>query len=127
MDFESGINYELCLAIEETKDPNIKIRQKAEDKIKKLAEENLGELLLDLSKNISNIEIKKEIRQISSSLFKNILLHPRYSENYLDLSSEIKNQIKEQIFHGFNNNELCIRISAALAICELLKLELLKN
>ena len=127
MDFESGINYELCLAIEETKDPNIKIRQKAEDKIKKLAEENLGELLLDLSKNISNIEIKKEIRQISSSLFKNILLHPRYSENYLDLSSETKNQIKEQIFHGFNNNELCIRISAALAICELLKLELSRN
>ena len=127
MDFEREINYELYLAIEETTDLNITIRKKAEEKIKKFAEDNLGELLLDLSKNISNIEIKKEIRQISSNLFKNILFHPGYSENYLDLSSEIKNQIKEQILLGFNTNELCIRISAALAICALLKIEIPRN
>ena len=40
MDFERGINYELCLDIEETADLNIKIRQKAEDRIKNLADEN---------------------------------------------------------------------------------------
>ena len=127
MDFERGINYELYLSIEETTDINIKIRQKAEDKIKNFAEENLGELLLDLSKIITNNEIKKEIRQISSNLFQNILMHPRYSEKYLDLSSEIKNKIKEQIFIGFNTGELCIRISVAFAICSLSKIEIPRN
>ena len=127
MDFERGINYELCLAIEETSDLNLKIRQKAEEKIKKLADENLGELLLDLSINISNSEIKKEIRQISSNLFQNILLHHRYSERYLDLSSELKSQIKEKIFLGFNTNELNIRLAAALAISAVAKIEIPRN
>ena len=127
MDYEREINYELCIILEETVDNNIKVRQKAEEKLKIIAEENLGELLIDLGKNISNIEIKKEIRQISSNLFQNILSLPRFSQLYLDLSSETKNQIKEQIFQGFNNNEIYIRISAALAICTLAKIEIPKN
>ena len=127
MDFERGINYELSILIEQTADNNIKIRQKAEEKLKQLAEENIGDLLLDLGKNISNIEIKKEIRQISSNLFQNILLIPRYSQYYLELSSETKTKIKEQIFQGFNTNEVYIRISAALALCSLAKIELPKN
>ena len=127
MDFERGINYELCLIIEETLDLNLKIRQKAEDKIRKLADENLGELLMDLSINISNTEIKKEIRQISSNIFQNILNHPRYSENYLDLSSELKNQIKEKIFSGFNTNDIPIRVSVAMSICTLSKIEIPRN
>ena len=56
------MNYELYLIIEEMSNSNAKIRQKAEEKIKKLAEENLGELLVDLCRNITSIEIKKEIR-----------------------------------------------------------------
>ena len=90
MDFERDINYELCIIIEETSDNNLKIRQKAQEKIKKFAEENLGELLLDLGKNISNIDIKKEIHQISSNIFQHILLSPRFSQDYLDLSCEKK-------------------------------------
>ena len=127
MDFERGINYELCLDIEETADLNIKIRQKAEDRIKNLADENLGDLLMDLSIIISNNEIKKEIRQISSNLFQNILFHQRYSEKYFDLSSELKNQIKEKIFQGFNINDISIRLSTSLAICALAKIEIPRN
>ena len=127
MDFEREINYELCIIIEETTDKNLKIRQKAQEKIKKFAEENLGELLLDLGKNISNIEIKKEIHQISSNIFQHILLSPRFSQDYLDLSCETKNKIKEQVFQGFNSNELYIRISAALSICSIAKVEIPKN
>ena len=81
------MNYELYLIIEEMSNSNAKIRQKAEEKIKKLAEENLGELLIDLCRNITNLEIKKEIRQINSNIFQNILIHPLYTQNYLDLSS----------------------------------------
>ena len=124
MDFERGINYELCLAIEETADSNAKIRQKAEDKIKNMANENLADLLIDLSINLSNNDIKIEIRQMSSNLFQNILFHQRYSEQYLDLSSELKNQIKDQIFLGFNTNDISIRVASALAICALAKIEI---
>ena len=127
MDFERDINYELCIIIEETSDNNLKIRQKAQEKIKKFAEENLGELLLDLGKNISNIDIKKEIHQISSNIFQHILLSPRFSQDYLDLSCETKNKIKEQIFQGFNSDKLYIRISAALSVCTLAKVEIPKN
>ena len=121
------MNYELYLIIEEMSSSNAKIRQKAEEKIKKLAEENLGELLIDLCRNITNIEIKKEIRQINSNLFQNILIHPLYTQNYLDLSSEIKNQIKDEIFLGFNSNDQYIRISSALALCVIAKIELSRN
>jgi len=124
---EREINYELCSIIEEMSSNNIKIRQKAEEKIKKLAEENLGELLIDLCRNIISLEINKEIRQINSNLFQNILIHPVYSQNYLDLCSEIKNQIKDEIFLGFNNNDQYIRISSALALCAIAKVELPKN
>ena len=127
MDFERGINYELCLALEETTDSNPKVRQKAEDRIKNFADENLGELLMDLSTNLSNNEIKKEIRQISSNLFQNLLFHQRYSEKYFDLSSELKNQIKEKIFLGFNTTEISIRVSSALSICALAKIEIPRN
>ena len=127
MDFESGINYELCKAIEETTNNNIKIRQKAEEKIKKLAEENLGELLLDLCKNISFMEIKKEVRQVNLNLLQNMLFHPKYLQDYLNLGSEIKNKIKEQIFLGFDNSDQYIRISSALAICLIGKIEIPRN
>ena len=121
------MNYELYLIIEEMSNSNAKIRQKAEEKIKKLAEENLGELLIDLCRNITNLEIKKEIRQINSNIFQNILIHPLYTQNYLDLSSEIKNQIKDEIFLGFNSNDQYIRISSALALCMIAKIELPRN
>ena len=121
------MNYELYLIIEEMSNSNAKIRQKAEEKIKKLAEENLGELLIDLCRNITNLEIKKEIRQINTNIFQNILIHPLYTQNYLDLSSEIKNQIKDEIFLGFNSNDQYIRISSALALCMIAKIELPRN
>ena len=66
MDFYSEINYNLYITIEQTSpENNIKTRQNAEEKIKKLAEENLGQLLIDLSSIMSDKELKSEIRQIS--------------------------------------------------------------
>ena len=61
MDFYSEINYNLYLTLEETSSENdIKIRQSAEEKIKKLAQENLGNLLIDLSNIMSDKEIKND-------------------------------------------------------------------
>ena len=79
MDFYSEINYNLYLTLEETSSENdIKIRQNAEEKIKKLAEENLGNLLIDLSNIMSDKELKNEIRQISFKIFQKILMLPRF-------------------------------------------------
>ena len=128
MDFYSEINYNLYITIEQTSpENNIKTRQNAEEKIKKLAEENLGQLLIDLSSIMSDKELKSEIRQISFKIFQNILMHPRYYENYLYLSSGIKNKIKDKIFQGFDSEEQNIRISAALAIYAISKIELPRN
>ena len=128
MDFYSEINYNLYLTLEETSTENdIKIRQNAEEKIKKFAEENLGELLIELSCIMADKELKNEIRQISFKIFQNILLHPRYYENYLYLGSGIKNKIKEKIFQSFDSEEQNIRISAALAIYAISKIELPRN
>ena len=54
-------------------------------------------------------------------------MHPRYYENYLYLSSGIKNKIKDKIFQGFDSEEQNIRISAALAIYAISKIELPRN
>ena len=128
MDFSSEINYNLYLTLEETSsENNIKTRQNAEERIKKLAEENLGELLYDLSSIMSDKELKNEIRQISFKIFQNLMIHPRYYENYLYLSSSIKNKIKDKIFRGFDSEEQNIRISLALAIYAISKIELPRN
>jgi hypothetical protein len=128
MDFYSEINYNLYITLEQTScENNIKTRQNAEEKIKKLAEENLGKLLIDLSSIMSDKELKSEIRQISFKIFQNILMHPRYYENYLYLSSGIKNKIKDKIFQGFDSEEQNMRISAALAIYAISKIELPRN
>ena len=128
MDFYSEINYNLYITLEQTScENNIKTRQNAEEKIKKLAEENLGQLLIDLSSIMSDKELKSEIRQISFKIFQNILMHPRYYENYLYLSSGIKNKIKDKIFQGFDSEEQNMRISAALAIYAISKIELPRN
>ena len=128
MDFYSEINYNLYITLEQTScENNIKTRQNAEEKIKKLAEENLGQLLIDLSSIMSDKELKSEIRQISFKIFQNILMHPRYYENYLYLSSGVKNKIKDKIFQGFDSEEQNMRISAALAIYAISKIELPRN
>ena len=128
MDFYSEINYNLYLTLEETSSENdIKIRQNAEEKIKKLAEENLGNLLIDLSNIMSDKELKNEIRQISFKIFQKILMLPRFYGNYLYLSSGIRNKIKERLFKGFDSEEQNIRISAALAIYAICKIELPRN
>ena len=128
MDFSNEINYNLYLTLEETSsENNIKTRQNAEERIKKLAEENLGELLYDLSSIMSDKELKNEIRQISFKIFQNLMIHPRYYENYLYLSSSIKNKIKDKIFRGFDSEEQNIRISLALAIYAISKIELPRN
>ena len=97
MEFYSEINYDLYLTLEELSSENdIKIRNNAEEKIKKLAQKNLGDLLIDLANIICDKELKSEIRQISFKIFQNILIRPIYYENYLYLSSEIKNKIKKK-------------------------------
>ena len=128
MDFYSEINYNLYITLEETSPENdSKTRHNAEEKIKKLAQENLGNLLIDLASIMSDKELKNEIRQISFKIFQNILIHPRYYENYLYLSSGVKNKIKEKLLKGFDSDEQNIRISAALSIYAICKIELPRN
>ena len=128
MDFYTETDYNIYLILEQlTTENNIKKRQNAEEKIKKFAEENFGELLIDLSNIMSDKELKSEIRQISFKIFQNILMHPRYYENYIYLSSAIKNKIKDKLFKGFDSDEQNIRISLALAIYAISKIELPRN
>ena len=128
MDFYSEINYNLYITLEETSSENdSKTRHNAEEKINKLAQENLGNLLIDLSSIMSDKELKNEIRQISFKIFQNILIHPRFYENYLYLSSGVKNKIKEKLLKGFDSDEQNIRISAALSIYAICKIELPRN
>ena len=128
MDFYSEINYNLYITLEETSSENdSKTRHNAEEKIKKLAQENLGNLLIDLSSIMSDKELKNEIRQISFKIFQNILMHPIFYDNYLYLSSGVKNKIKEKLLKGFDSDEQNIRISAALSIYAICKIELPRN
>ena len=128
MDFYTETDYNIYLILEQlTTENNIKKRQNAEEKIKKFAEENFGELLIDLANIMSDKELKGEIRQISFKIFQNILMHPRYYENYIYLSSATKNKIKDKLFKGFDSDEQNVRISLALAIYAICKIELPRN
>ena len=127
MDLERGIDRELEEILIDTIDENIKLRQKAEEKLKKLAEKNLGELLLTLTGSISNTDIKKDLREICGNVVQNLINHPKYSESYLQLKPKIKTKIKERILSNYDSNEQNLRVYAALAISGISKIEIIHN
>ena len=106
---------------------DIALRTQSETQINLLASENLSQFLISISEKISDETEKKEIRQLSSTLLKNIISNKNYIEEYFKISPEIKQKIKNNILSTLASPNIDIRKAAALAVAGICKIELPKN
>ena len=117
-------NEQLSLILENILNPNQNIRQAAENEIQKLLELNFGQFLIDISQKLSIESEKKEVRQISSTLIKNMIGNPKYTEKWFQISEEIKQTIKNNILSTLASQNIDIRKAAALALAGICKIEI---
>ena len=106
---------------------DITIRTSAENQIKLLASENLSEFLISISEILSDEKERKEIRQLSATLIKNIISNVNYIQKYFEISSDTKQKIKNNILSTLASSILEIRKAAALAVAGICKIELPNN
>ena len=103
---------------------DVTIRTSAENQIKLLASENLSQFLISISEILSDEKERKEIRQLSATLIKNMISNVNYIQKYFEISPEIKQKIKNNILSTLASSIVEIRKAAALAVAGICKIEL---
>jgi hypothetical protein len=103
-------------------DPNI--RGHAEEELEKLLKNNYGQFLIELSKKISYESEKKEVRQMSAIIIKNMVNKSEYKEKWFKLNDDIKKIIKDNILSTLASKQIDIRKAAALALAGICKIEI---
>ena len=114
----------LSIIIQNIINPNADIRNQAENEINQLVDNNLGQLFIELSKKISTESEKKQVRQISATIIKNMININKNTEKWLQLNEETKNIIKNNILSTLASKEIDIRKAAALALAGICKVEI---
>ena len=106
---------------------DIALRTQSENQINLLASENLSQFLISISEKLSDENEQKEIRQISSTLLKNIISNKNYIEKYFQIPTNIKQKIKNNILSTLASSNIDIRKAAALAVAGICRIELPQN
>ena len=107
--------------------PDSTIRSQAENQINLLVSQNFPHFLISISSKLSEENEKKEIRQLSATLIKNLISNTNYIQQYLQIPSEKKQIIKNNILSTLASPILEIRKAAALAVAGICKIELPLN
>ena len=105
---------------------DVTLRIESENQINYLSQ-NLSQFLISISQILSEENERKEIRQLSATLIKNIISKPGYIQKYFEIEPEIKQQIKNNILSTLASSILEIRKAAALAVAGICKIELPKK
>lgn len=103
------------------------IRKAAEEEITNLTKNNLGIFILELSKKQADENEKTEIRQLSSTLIKNIINNENYTSSWLNLDFNLRNQIKTNILSTLISPDINVKKAAGLSIAGICRVELPKN
>ena len=106
-------------------DKNEEIRTKAQQEINNLTTNNLAQFLIELSKKQASDSEPNEIRQLSATLIKNII--SSQDQNWLNLSQDIRNDIKNNILSTLICKDINIKKAAGLCIAGICKVELPKG
>lgn len=106
-------------------DANQEIRNKAQQEINNLTNNNLEQFLLELSKKQASENEPNEIRQLCATTIKNII---KDSENiWLNLDKDFRNEIKNNILSTLISKDINIKKAAALCIAGICRVELSKG
>ena len=106
-------------------DPNIRLS--SENQIEQMLSQNFGQFLIVLSKKISTEEEDKQVRQMSSTIIKNMVNNSNYTKEWFQLQEEIKKVIKDNILSTLASKDIDIRKAAALALAGICKIEIPKK
>ena len=117
-------NDQLTIILQNALNVDLNIRKQAEEEIKKLFNNNYGQFLVELSKKISYESEKKEVRQISATIIKNMVNNKEYTEKWFNLNEDIKKIIKDNILSTLASKQIDIRKAAALALAGICKIEI---
>ena len=115
---------QLTIILQNALNVDLNIRKQAEEEIKKLFNNNYGQFLVELSKKISYESEKKEVRQISATIIKNMVNNKEYTEKWFNLNEDIKKIIKDNILSTLASKQIDIRKAAALALAGICKIEI---
>ena len=123
--FQQGAkNDQLTIILQNALNFDQNSRKKAEEKIKNLMKQNFGQFLIELSKKLSFESEKKELRQISATIIKNIVNNKEYTEKWFQLQEDLKKLIKDNILSTLASQDIDIRKAAALSLAGICKIEI---
>lgn len=124
---QSFHNEQLSIILKNALSSDSTVRKQSESQISQFLNQNAGYFIIELSKKISNEEEEKEIRLISSSIFKNALTNKKYIKVWYKYNSDIKKGIKENILSALVSKNKDIRKAASLSLAVICKLEISKG
>ena len=123
--FQQGAkNDQLTIILQNALNFDQNSRKKAEEEIKNLMKQNFGQFLIELSKKLSFESEKKELRQISATIIKNIVNNKEYTEKWFQLQEDLKKLIKDNILSTLASQDIDIRKAAALSLAGICKIEI---
>jgi len=118
---------QLAIILQNALNPNINVRKQAEEQISQLIDQNFVQFLIELSQKISIEKEKKEVRQISATIIKNMIGKEKYTEQWFQLPQDKKKQIKDNILSTLASEDIDIRKAAALSLAGICKVEIPKG
>ena len=124
---QNSQNDQLTIILQNALNFDQNIRKQAEDQISTFLSQNFGQFLVELSKKISTEQEKKEVRQISATIIKNMINNEKYIEEWFKLSDEIKKAIKDNVLSTLASSDVDIRKAAALTLAGICKIEIPKK
>lgn len=127
MNQQTNSNDQLSLILQNALNSNENVRKQAEAQINQLIDQNFSQFLIELSKKISFENEKKEVRQISATIIKNIIANEKYTEQWFQLPQETKKLIKENVLSTLASEDVDIRKAAALSLAGICKVEIPKG
>jgi hypothetical protein len=93
------------------------IRKQAESNIEALVCSDYSGFLLECAKVLSNEDILKGIRQISSTLIKNVIVFsPNHAGKWRQLPLETRVAIRNQVLSALASSDKDVRKAAAMAV-----------
>ena len=124
---QTSQNDQLSIILKNALNPNQNIRQQSESQITQFLDQNFGLFLVELSKKIATEEEDNQVRQISSTIIKNMINNAKYKEEWFKLDENIKKVIKDNILSTLASKDIDIRKAAALSLAGICKIEIPKG
>ena len=103
-------------------DSNLEKRESAEYAFDKMVTENFPNFLLNCAETLADESCKKEIRQLSATLIKNVISKKKHEGRWETMDEESKDKIKNYILSCLASKYIEVRKSTAFTVAGKIKI-----